>query len=165
VFLFSHSLVPISSHPSAPPFHLAARLPFCPHARRNPTTHAAPFSPGHTCRSATGPVRPPAGLCERKVKKKGKKAIKKKGEQKKKGKAEKTVFCCAFSIFATFLASVLSVSLVSSSVCTCVSTIIQLCVYCLIVLILALSAAYSELHIFLRRAVFVSPGNRSSNLS
>jgi hypothetical protein len=35
----------------------------------------------------------------------------------------------------------------------------------LIVLILALSAAYPELHIFLRRAVFVSPGNRSSNLS
>ena len=37
--------------------------------------------------------------------------------------------------------------------------------YCLIVLTLELSAAYPELHIFLRRADFVSPGNRSSNLS
>jgi hypothetical protein len=37
--------------------------------------------------------------------------------------------------------------------------------YCLSVLILDLSEAYLELHIFLRRADFVSPGNRSSNLS
>jgi hypothetical protein len=37
--------------------------------------------------------------------------------------------------------------------------------YCLIVLILPLSAAYPKLHIVLRRAEFVSPGNRSSNLS
>ena len=37
--------------------------------------------------------------------------------------------------------------------------------YCLIVLILDLSAAYPELYIFLRREDFVSPGNRSSNLS
>jgi hypothetical protein len=80
-------------------------------------------------------------------------------------KKHKTAFCCALSTFATFLASVLSVSLVASSFCTCFSTIIQLCIYCLIVLILALSAAYPELHIFLRRADFVSPGNRSSNLS
>ena len=45
------------------------------------------------------------------------------------------------------------------------STLIQLCIYCLIVLTLDLSAAYPELHIFLRRADLVSPGNRSSNLS
>jgi hypothetical protein len=37
--------------------------------------------------------------------------------------------------------------------------------YCLIALTLELSAAYPELHIVLRRADFVSPGNRSSNLS
>jgi hypothetical protein len=37
--------------------------------------------------------------------------------------------------------------------------------YCLSVLILDLSAAYLELHIFLRQANFVSPGNRFSNLS
>ena len=37
--------------------------------------------------------------------------------------------------------------------------------YCLIVLTLDLSAAYLELNIVLRRADFVSPSNRSSNLS
>jgi hypothetical protein len=45
------------------------------------------------------------------------------------------------------------------------STIIQLCNYCLIVLILQLSAAFPKLHNVLRRPDFVSPGNRSSNLS
>jgi hypothetical protein len=49
--------------------------------------------------------------------------------------------------------------------CYVICTIIQLCNYCLIVLILDLSAAYPKHHIFLRRADFVSPGNRSSNLS
>jgi hypothetical protein len=37
--------------------------------------------------------------------------------------------------------------------------------YCLIVLILDLSATFPKIHIFLRRADSVSPSNRSSNLS
>jgi hypothetical protein len=49
--------------------------------------------------------------------------------------------------------------------CYVICTIIQLCNYCLIVLILQLSAAFPKLHKVLRQPGFVSPGNGSSNLS
>jgi hypothetical protein len=51
-----------------------------------------------------------------------------------------------------------------ATICDVFSTIIQLCNYCLIVLILQLRATFPELHKVLHRPGFVSPGNRSSNL-
>jgi hypothetical protein len=63
VFVFSSPCSCLFT-PGAPPFHLAARLPFC--------------------RSAAGPVHPPARVCERIVKKKRKESNRKKRKVKKK---------------------------------------------------------------------------------
>jgi hypothetical protein len=84
----------LSLHTSCAALPSCCSPSFLPHARRNPTTHAAPFSPDRAL--VTRAVAPPAlfilphACVKGKSKKKGKKAIGKKRKVKKKEERERS---------------------------------------------------------------------------